>query len=133
MENNNKTKILFVETDEVSFQFRKCMAQVIASLPPFELVHAKDATEALELIDRDGADVLVVDDELSDELSLIIDSLGNSNIPILLQSDVESLENYDRKLNITVIPKEESIDHFHRTLLAATEVNLDKVERKVLH
>ena len=109
------------------------MAQVIASLPPFELVHAKDATEALELIDKDGADVLVVDDELSDELSLIIDSLGNSNMPILLQSNGEASEPFSSRLNITVIPKEESIDHFHRTLLAATEIRLDKIERKILH
>ena len=129
-----KTKILFVESDVVSFQFRKCMAQVIQSLPPFELVHAKDAAEALEIIESGKADVLVVDDELSDELHVIVDSLDLSDLPILVQSNCElDRQLTTSQLNITVIPKEDTIDHLHRTLLAATEVRLQTTDPKVMH
>ena len=75
------TKIVFIESDEVSFQFRQCMAGVIQSLPEVELLLARNADEALNLIEQDRADVLVVDDELTDDLQVIICLLYTSPSP----------------------------------------------------
>ena len=69
------TKILFVDSDEAAFHFRKCMVKVIAELPPVELFHATDATEALMLIDRLKPHVIVLDNESIEERELLLDSL----------------------------------------------------------
>ena len=120
-----KTKIIFIEPCEAAFQFRKCMAQVMQSLPPIEMAHAKDASSALDIIEEEGADVIVVNDDLQDELEVILDSIDNKEFPVLVQSDVqESFEAnkilYIERKNIKVIPKEETLDHLHKTLIAAT-------------
>lgn len=120
-----KTKIIFIEPSEASFQFRKCMAEVMESLPPIEMSHARDASSALEILEGEGADVIVVDDELQEELEVILDSIDNKEFPVLVQSDVKDSFEANKKLyierkNIKVIPKEETLEHLHKTLLAAT-------------
>ncbi len=114
------TKIVFVESDEVSFQFRKCMATVIQSLPSLELYLATNAEEALKLIEDNKADVLVVDDELTDDLQLIIDNNSLGNIPIILQTDEgeAKLEVFPES-TITILPHEESLEEIHSLLKIA--------------
>lgn len=112
------TKILFIESDESSFFFRKCMAEALFSLPPVELIHASDAEEALSKIENNKVDVLIIDDELEDELEVLLDSLGATTPPILLQTDRDSTASARR---VTCIPKEESVASMHKTLVMATE------------
>jgi len=129
------TKIVFIESDEVSFQFRQCMAGVMQSLPEIELFLAKNADEALELIENNSADVLVVDDELTDDLQVIIDNQNLVNIPIILQSDEEelSLQTFPES-TITILPKEESIEEIHQTLRVAHDLSQSGIElRETIH
>ena len=57
---DGKTRLLFVDADETSFQVWQCMANVLDSLPPFEFHYAADATEALEGLDQIKPDVIVL-------------------------------------------------------------------------
>ena len=132
--NRSKTRILFVEADEATFQFRKCMSEIIEALPPTELLLATDAGEALELLAEEKADVLIVDDELMEELEVIVDSIDCSSIPILVQSEPEnraSLAKLEKTLRL--IPKEESLDHLHQPILCAIKVNEDRLPTKLAH
>ena len=50
------TKILFIDQNEASFQVQRCVAKALSSLPPVQLYHAHDATEALAMIDKLSAE-----------------------------------------------------------------------------
>jgi chemotaxis response regulator CheB len=130
----SKTRILFVEADEAAFQFRKCMSEIIEALPPTELLLATDAGEALEFLAEEKADVLIVDDELTEELEVIVDSIDCSTIPILVQSEPENRESLAKlEKHLRLIPKEESLDHLHQTILCAIKVNEDRLPTKLTH
>ena len=86
---NDLTKILFVNTDEEAFQVSKCIAQVLAELPPVELFHASDATEALSVVEKEGVDVVVLDNDLFDEKNLFIDGLVGHHPQKLLQTEAD--------------------------------------------
>jgi chemotaxis response regulator CheB len=124
------TKILFVDSDEISFQFRKCMAKVLSSLPPIELFHASDATEALGLLETLKPDVVVLDDELREENNLILDSIHNQHLPILMQSDKKISKKNNSTGQITHVSKDESIEGIHQTLLIATKLCMQSASIK---
>lgn len=119
------TRILIVESDETMFQVRQCMARALIELPPVELFHARDATEALALMDSLSPDVIVVDNEEPGERELFIDSLSSNHPPIVMcteeQDDSISLE-LDRE--ITYIPKSETLEGFHQTLKLAAAIGM---------
>ncbi len=128
------TKILFIDNDEASFQFRKCMAKVMGTLPPIELFHANDATEALGLLEALNPDVIVIDGELIEEKDLFLDSLTSNHPPVVIQTEKKGSSNYDEL--ITCVEKNESIDGIHQTLLLATEIGIKAMGNKssdVLH
>lgn len=122
------TKILFVDCDETSFEVRRCMAKVLQSLPPVELFHAHDATEALTMLDQIKPDVIVIDDEVPAEKDLFIDSLSSNHPPIVVRT--ESEENVPKPCDftldkpVTYIPKSESLDGIHQTLLLVSAIGV---------
>jgi DNA-binding NarL/FixJ family response regulator len=120
------TKILFVDGDETSFQVRQCMAKVLNSLPPIELFHARDATEGLALLDQLKPDVVVLDDEIPGERDLFIDSLPGNHPPIVLRSETNSVKPEKFRLDepVTYIPKNESLDGIHQTLILVTAIGI---------
>lgn len=125
---SESTKILFVNTDEEAFQVSKCIAQVLAELPPVELFHASDATEALSVVEREGVDVVVLDNDLLDEKNLFIDGLVGNHPPILLQTEADNRNDLARRARkdkpITYIPKPETIDGIHQTLMLAAAIGI---------
>lgn len=125
---SESTKILFVNTDEEAFQVSKCIAQVLAELPPVELFHASDATEALSVVEREGVDVVVLDNDLLDEKNLFIDGLTGNHPPILLQTEADNRNDLARRARkdkpITYIPKPETIDGIHQTLMLAAAIGI---------
>ncbi len=115
------TKILFIDDDEMSFQIRKCIAKALAALPEVELFQAHDATEGLQMIEHIKPDVVVIDHEEIEEQDLFIDSLTSSHPPVVLQTESGRSEKAAAK-KITCIPKSDSLESIHQTLLIATAI-----------
>lgn len=128
-----KTKILFIDSDENSFEFRKCMASVLTTLPPVELYHALDATEALGLLEAIAPDVVVIDGDFSEEAELFLDSLSSNHPPIVLQTNASVIGRLrvEEEL-ITRIEKNESVDGIHRMLKIASDIGLKSIENRHL-
>ena len=118
------TKILIINHDEACFQVQQCIAKALSNLPPVELYHARDATEALGLLDRLSPDVVVISDEEPDEGELFIDSLASNHPPILLQTEtgVPAPKDFNIRGEITRIPKNESLEGLHHTLMLAVAI-----------
>ncbi len=118
------TKVLFIDDDEVSFQFRKCMAQVFGALPPVELFHANDATEGLLMLEDIKPDVVVLDQEMPEECELFIDALSGSHPPVVVQveEDIELNNKLRSNVHLTYIHKNESLAGVHETLMAVTAI-----------
>lgn len=127
------TKILFVDGDETSFQVRQCMAKVLDALPPVELFHARDATEALAMLDQLKPDVIVLDDETPAERDLFMDSLTGIHPPIVVRSDTRSTSPKEFSLgnSVNYIPKNESLDGIHQTLILVTAIGVKATGTKV--
>lgn len=121
------TKILFIDSDETSFQVRRCMANVLHELPPVELFHAHDATEALAMMEDVKPDVVVIDDEAPEERNLFLDSLPGDHPPILLQTDLpgNSKPVLPTK-RVTCVPRNQSLAGIHQTLLMASALGAKK-------
>jgi chemotaxis response regulator CheB len=115
------TKILFIDDDEMSFQIRKCIAKALAALPDVELFQAHDATEGLQMIDNVKPDVVVIDHEEIEEQELFIESLSSNHPPIVLQTQTGRSEKTAAK-KITCIPKSDSLEGIHQTLLIAAAI-----------
>ena len=117
------TRILFIDNDELSFEFRKCMARVINSLPPMELFHAHDATEALNMLESLHPDVVILDSDSREENSLFLDSLVGAHPPIVvLEDEVEKVTTRADDGDIRYLKKNDSIEGIHQTLLVASEL-----------
>ena len=120
--NENKTRVLVVDHDEASFQVRKCIASVSSGLCSLELVYARDASEALMIIDRNVPDVILFNaDENVEEFELLIESLEGEHPPIVLQGDFEQLK-LPKVESIKRIPNDESIDAIHETLMLVSSI-----------
>ncbi|MCB0323976.1 MAG: hypothetical protein KDD69_10395 [Bdellovibrionales bacterium] len=111
------TKILFIEHDEAAFQIRQCIARALLSLPPVELYHARDATEALSMLESLNPDVIVIDGEETEERELFIDSLSLNHPPIVVQTEAQASSVCDSE--ITCIQKNDSLEGIHQTLTLA--------------
>jgi len=127
------TKILFVDNDETSFQVRQCMAKVLSALPPVELFHARDATEALSMLDQLKPDVIVLDDDTPAERDLFIDSMVGNHPPIVLRSETREVlpKDFSLEKKITYIPKSESLDGIHQTLMLVTAIGVKATNHKL--
>jgi DNA-binding NarL/FixJ family response regulator len=114
------TRILFIFDDEASFQIWKCMANVIEQLPPVELFLALDATEGLSMLEYVHPDVVVIDNNMSEERDMFIDSLSTDHPPILIQVDDSSkLGNTFHGKEVIYIERNGSLEGIHKTLLVA--------------
>lgn len=123
MREQEVTKILFLDHDETTFQFRKCMAKVLGALPPVELFHAADATEALQLMEQLQPDVIVLDDDNPAERDLFLDSLTGNHPPIVLEVEDEKDARHSRsRARVTLVRKGETLEGIHQTLIVATNV-----------
>ncbi len=117
------TKILFIDDDEVSFQFRKCMSQVLKTLPRVELFHANDATEGLSMLEDISPDAIVLDDEMPEECSLFLESLSPLHPPVIIQTEKdEKVSTNFSNSELTYIEKNESLDGVHSTLMKVTTI-----------
>ena len=125
MGDSQPTKILFVEEDERSFEVRQCVAKVLQSLPPVQLFHAKDATDALNLLEQIRPDVIVLDGEVQEEKELFIDSLHGEHPPVMVRTEEEDanvVKNFSLDKSVNYIPKNESLEGIHQTLLLAAAI-----------
>jgi hypothetical protein len=113
------TKILVVDSDEASFQVRKCIASVSTELPMIDLIYAHDASEALFLIDRHQPDVILFNCDDPLEIDLLLESLSFNHPPVVFQSD-EDLKlppfSSEQEETITFIPNDDSLEGIHETL-----------------
>lgn len=118
------TKILFIENDEAVFQIRQCIARALISLPPVELYHARDATEALSMLESLSPHVIVIDGEETEEQELFIDSLSVQHPPIVVQTEQDAQERprFMSDEEILCIEKNESLEGIHRTLTLAASL-----------
>lgn len=129
-------RILFLDQDEASFQIWKCMANVIEKLPPVELFHASDATEALMLLENVKPDVIVLDSDLEEERMMFMDSITDTHPPILIQVDEdEKQQRNSTDDKVFYVTKTGTLEGIHKTLLVATSVATKdvKVARPNLH
>ncbi len=119
-------RILFVETDETSFEVRKCMAKVLAALPPVLLFHAKDATEALTMMESVKPDVVVLDDEMEGEHQLFLDSLATEHPPVVVRSEGARPDpkTFTLDQTVTYIPKSETLEGIHNTLMLVAAIGV---------
>lgn len=117
------TKILFIDNDEITFQFRKCMAMALCQLPPVELYHASDATEGLSLLEDLKPHVVILDDESPEECTLFLENLSKEHPHIIVQSD-NFAESSSRKcaFEVTVIERNDTLEGIHNTLLKAASL-----------
>ena len=128
------TRILIVDSDEKSFEVRQCIARTLEQLPPVELFHARDATEALAMLESLTPDVIVIDEEEPAERDLFIDSLGVKHPPIVLCTESHS-DSITMELDkeITYIPKTETLEGFHQTLQLAAAIGMKFTSEKDSH
>lgn len=126
------TRILIVDSDETMFQVRQCIARALEELPPVELFHARDATEALALMDSLAPDVIVLHDEEPGERDLFMDSLALNHPPIVLCTESHSDDAISMEIDkeITYIPKSETLEGFHQTLLLAAAIGMKFTSEK---
>ena len=124
----NPTKILVIDSDEAAFQVRQCVAKALAGLPPLELFHARDATEALAMMERLSPDVVILDDAEAEERELFMDSLSLNHPPIVLQTDdpeeIGTPAQFTIDKQVTYIPRNESLEGIHQTLLLAAAIGV---------
>jgi DNA-binding NarL/FixJ family response regulator len=124
MQNGNTTKILFVEEDELTFEFKKCIAQALQKTDKLELLYAQDATEGLKLLEREQPDVIVLDDTLNEECELFLESLSALHPPIVLQIEGKQKTKVGKLENLNCVKKDESLNGIHSILMTATNIAL---------
>lgn len=126
------TRILIVEEDDISFEFCRSLADRLEELPPIELFHARDATEALALLESISPDVLVIDDEHPEESELLIDSLNAQHPPVVFcTEDVDkAIRVLTHAEHVTCIQRSESMEGVHQTLRVAAALGLQSLVEK---
>ena len=126
------TKILFLESDDASFQVRQCVAKVLAGLPPVEFYQAHDASEALSLLDRVGPDVIVIDDDSDAEKELFMESVGKVHPPVVVTGDREVTKPGKFSLDspVTYLPRTESLEGMHQSLVLITALGIKSANIK---
>ena len=137
------TRILIVDSDDASFEIRQCIAQTLEKLPPVELFHARDATEALSMLERLCPDVILLDDNEPGEHDLFMDSLIGTHPPIVVCTEscspskttkAASVNSLDQE--VTYLPKDESLEGVHLSLMKAAEIGIRSTNQrasKVMH
>lgn len=122
-ESHSPTKVLFLDQDDTFFQIGQCIAKVLNQLPPMELFHAADATEALALVENLKPDIVVLDDTMPEECDLFIDGLHGSRPRILLQTQSStSLTAATLLAEVTRIPRHDSLEGVSQVLMMIANI-----------
>lgn len=98
------------------------MASVIQQLPPVELFHACDATEALSLLENVKPDVIVLDNDLTEERDMFMESIGGDHPPILIQVSEDGEGRSSGSEGVLYVTKTATLEGLHKMLLVATTV-----------
>jgi len=115
------TKILFLEEDQTTFEIRRCIALVLEGIQPIEMYFAKDATEALELLDEVGPDVVVIEHEEEAEKELFLDGLKKSHPPVIVE---EAQSDSRRRPGVSYQTRDGSLEGIHQLLKKASALAL---------
>ncbi len=118
----NTTKILFVEEDKLTFEFKKCIAKALSCQEELELLYAQDATEGLRILETERPDVVVLDDEISEECELFIESLSPIHPPVILQINGKQKTQTYKHDALEYIKKDESLAGIHTILTNAKNI-----------
>jgi DNA-binding NarL/FixJ family response regulator len=126
------TKVLFLESDDASFQVKKCVAKVLSGLPPVEFYQARDASEALSLLNTVHPDVVVIDEESDAERDLFMESVGRTHPPVVVTRDGEQTQLSEFSLDnpVTYLPRTESLEAMHQTLVLITALGIKSANNK---
>jgi len=115
------TKILFVDSDDALMQVWQCIAFALDGIPPVEFFHASDATDGLSMVEKCRPDVIILnlDDDLSEERDVFMESLYGQHPPVIVPTDEEQSETRkDEK--VIYVTRGGTLDGIHRALLVAT-------------
>lgn len=123
------TRILIVDHDELSFEFFRTVATRLEELPPVELFHARDATEALALLESIAPDVVIMDDEQPEESELLIDSLAAAHPPVVYCAEnlAQATRSVSHAEQVTCIERTESLEGVHQRLRVAAALGMQAV------
>jgi chemotaxis response regulator CheB len=128
MKPEQPTKILIIDSDESAFEMSVCVAQTLAKLQQVELYHAKDATEALAIMEKMAPDAIVIDDNEPEECELFIENLTSSHPPIVFCTEIkkETKSKESKKpteaTQITYLQRNESLDGLQERLVLAASL-----------
>lgn len=114
------TKILFVDDDEALMQVWQCIAFALEGIPPVEFFHAADATDGLTMLEQCKPDVIVLnlDENLSEEREVFMESLYGAHPPVIVPTDREG-ETVGRD-DVIYVTRGGTLDGIHKALLVAT-------------
>ena len=115
------TKILFVDSDDALMQVWQCIAFALDGIPPVEFFHATDATDGLSMVEKCRPDVIILnlDEDLSEERDVFMESLYGQHPPVIVPTDEEySAQKKDDK--VIYVTRGGTLDGIHKALLVAT-------------
>ena len=127
MQDRAITKILFVEEDELTFEFKKCIAQALQNIKHptegiIEMYYAQDATEGLKILEKERPDIVVLDDNINEECELFLESLSPQHPPIVLQVDGKQKTKIGKLNNLSCMQRDDSLDSINSVLAVATSI-----------
>lgn len=106
---NSVAKVLYIDRNELAFQFQQCIARVLEDIPRVQLYRVSTTSEAIKVLPTIRPDLLVLDDELIQELDALIEALPNISFPVVVQmSDIKTVRKQHE--NVTYIEKSGSLD-----------------------
>lgn len=113
---NSFTKILIINEDESSFHLQQCVALALGKGSSIDMIYAKDASEALHLIEREAPDVILFNGEETEEADLLYESLSYDHPPVVFQTDEDLKLPKSDNNSVRCIPQDETIEGIHETL-----------------
>lgn len=121
------TTILFIEADEVYFQYRQCVANVAEKLPDMNLLLATNCEDAIELLETQRPDVMVISDELVDDFRFLSEFGEYQHIPVILQSDTIKDLDFAPEAVHAITKKEQSLEEVGHTLSLAASMKVPEM------
>jgi len=118
------TTILFIDSDEASFRYRLSVADQSSALADVDLLLATNSEEALEILETQRPDVLIVSDELMDDYNFLAEFCEFQNIPVIVQSDSKEELDLAPLAVHTVTTREVSQEEIHQTLSLAVSMKI---------
>lgn len=118
-------RILLIDEDDASYHFHCCMARVLSELPPVEVFHAHDASEALGMLDKVSPDVLLLSHDSKEEKTLLLELLKGNHPPVVVSSDDAPMSlTLAKRAQVTMLPACETLEDIKNVLTLATSLGL---------